>query len=156
MVRNRFQRHSSPTVLPTLAERDPQLLHFVAKGVGVDSKKLIGSGTNHVNPIHGADLAAACVDAMEGHEAEIAVGGPQTLTWDEVAALAFDVLEKPARISRVPSWLMWRLVRLVKIFNRHQGGLLAFFTTMATADVVAPPTGTHRLEAHFRCLGESR
>jgi uncharacterized protein YbjT (DUF2867 family) len=114
---------------------------------------LIGSGQNRVNPIHGADLAVACVDAMEGDATEIDVGGPQTLTWNEVAGLAFDVLEKPAKISHVPSWLTWTVVRLLKIFNRHQGDLLAFFTTMATTDVVAPSTGTHTLEAHYRSLG---
>jgi len=113
---------------------------------------LIGSGENRVNPIHGADLAAACVNAMEGHQTEIDVGGPQTMTWDEVAALAFDVLEKPAKISHVPSWLMWTVVRLVKAFNRHQGDLLAFFTTMATTDVVAPSIGTHTVEEHYRQL----
>jgi len=111
---------------------------------------LIGSGENHVNPIHGADLAVACVDAMEGDATDIDVGGPQTMTWVEVAALAFDVLENPAKISHVPSWLMWTVVRLVKLFNRHQGDLLAFFTTMATTDVVAPPTGTHTLDEHYR------
>jgi uncharacterized protein YbjT (DUF2867 family) len=117
---------------------------------------LIGSGENRVNPIHGADLAVACVDAMEGNETEIDVGGPQTMTWDEVAALAFDVLEKPAKISHVPSWLMWTVVRLVKLFNRHQGDLLAFFTTMATTDVVAPPIGTHTLDEHYRQLRGSQ
>ena len=113
---------------------------------------LIGSGQNHVNPIHGDDLAVACVDAMEGHETEIDVGGPQTFTWQEVAQLAFEVLQKPAKVSRVPEWLMWTVVRLVKLFNRHQGDLLAFFTTMATTDVVAPSTGTHTLEEHYRQL----
>jgi uncharacterized protein YbjT (DUF2867 family) len=110
---------------------------------------LIGSGKNSVNPIHGADLAAACADAMEGSATEIDVGGPQTLTWNEVAALAFHVLEKPAKISHVPEWLMWPVVRLAKIFNRHQGDLLAFFTTMATADVVAPAIGAHTLDEHY-------
>ncbi len=113
---------------------------------------LIGSGQNRVNPIHGADLAAACVNAMEDNETEIDVGGPQTMTWDEVAALAFDVLEKPAKISRVPSWLMWTVVWLVKLFNPHQGDLLAFFTTMATDDVVAPSVGRHTLEEYYRGL----
>ena len=113
---------------------------------------LIGSGENRVNPIHGADLAVACVDAMEGDATDIDVGGPQTMTWVEVAALAFDVLENPAKISHVPSWLMWTVVRLVKAFNRHQGDLLAFFTTMATTDVVAPSIGTHTVEEHYRQL----
>ena len=47
---------------------------------------------------------------------------------------------------------MWSIVRLVRLFNQHQGDLLAFFTTMATTDVVAPSTGTRTLEAHFRDL----
>jgi uncharacterized protein YbjT (DUF2867 family) len=114
---------------------------------------LIGSGTNPVNPIHGVDLAVACADAMEGGETEINVGGPLMITWNEVAELAFEVLEKPVRVSHIPEWLMWSVVRLVRLFNRHQGELLAFFTTMATTAVVAPSTGTHTLEAHFRGLG---
>lgn len=113
---------------------------------------LIGSGENRVNPIHGADLAAACADAIEGDATEIDVGGPQTKTWNEVAALAFEVLEKPAKVSRVPEWLMWTAIRLTKLFNRHQGDLLAFFTTMSTTDVVAPSTGTHTLDEHYRQL----
>jgi hypothetical protein len=45
---------------------------------------------------------------------------------------------------------VWPVVRLVRLFNRHQGELLAFFTTMATTDVVAPETGVRRLERHFK------
>ncbi len=114
---------------------------------------LIGSGEGRVNPIHGADLAVACADAVDGYELEIDVGGPQTMTWNEAVALAFEVLGRPAKVTRIPEWLMWSVVRLVRLFNRHQGDLLAFFTTMTTAEVVAPSTGTHTLEAHFRLLG---
>jgi uncharacterized protein YbjT (DUF2867 family) len=114
---------------------------------------LIGSGNSRVNPIHGADLAVACVDAIEGSDPEIDVGGPQTFTWNEVAALAFATLGKPEKTSHVPSWLMWSVVRLIGLFNRHQGDLLTFLTTMATTDVVAPAIGTHTLAAHYRELG---
>lgn len=117
---------------------------------------LFGSGNNRVNPIHGADLAVACVDAIEGNANEIDVGGPKTFSWNEVATLAFAVLGKPEKTSHVPTWLIWPVVRLVRLFNRHQGDLLAFFTTMATTDVVAPPFGTHSLEAHYRQLGNAK
>ena len=113
---------------------------------------LIGSGANPVNPIHGADLAAACADAIEGGTTEVDVGGPQIITWNEVATLAFEILGKPAKVSHIPEWLMWSLVRLVRFFNRHQGELLAFFTTMAVNDVVAPSTGRHTLEEYYRGL----
>ena len=115
---------------------------------------LIGSGERRVNPIHGADLAVRCVDAIEGEKGDIDVGGPEAMTWSQVAALAFEVLGRPARITRIPEWLVWYAVRMVRIFSRHQGELLAFFTTMATTDVVAPSTGIHTIEEHFRQLGD--
>ena len=117
---------------------------------------LIGSGENRMNPIHGADLAKICVDAVEGEGKEIDVGGPQVFTWREAAMLAFKVLGYPTRVTRVPKWLMWSVVRLMRFFNRHQGELLAFYTTVATSDVVAPSRGTHTLEAHYRSLGEGK
>jgi uncharacterized protein YbjT (DUF2867 family) len=114
---------------------------------------LIGPGSSRVDPIHGADLAEVCVDAMDGERQEIDVGGPQTFTYREIAELAFRSLDRPARITAVPVWLMRPVVVLTKVFSRHQGELLAFFTTAMTSDAVAPPTGSRTLEAHFRELG---
>jgi hypothetical protein len=91
-----------------------------------------------------------CADAIESADREIAVGGPQTMTWRQVAKLAFEVLGRPAKVTCVPERLMWPVVRLIRLSNRHQGELLAFFTTMATTDVVAPRTGTRTLEQHFK------
>ncbi len=110
---------------------------------------LVGPGTNSVNPIHGADLAACCVDALEGVRKEIDVGGPEVLTYREIAELAFRVLDKPARITVVPVWLMKSVNAVVKRFSKHQGELLAFFTMAMTSDGVAPATGTCRLRDDF-------
>jgi len=98
----------------------------------------------------------AIVGVLEEDAHDIEVGGPQTLTWNEVSALAFEALGSPPRVSHTPLWLMKTLVHLVRVFNRHRGELLAFFTTTATTDVVAPPTGTQELEAHYRALGGTR
>jgi hypothetical protein len=115
-----------------------------------------GSGTNRVNPIHGADLPVVCVDALEGEASEIEVGGPQTLTWNEVAALAFGVLGSRTRVTHIPEWVIKAVVPLVRLFNWHQGELLAFFTTVATTEVVAPPQGTRTLEQYYHSLGEGK
>jgi uncharacterized protein YbjT (DUF2867 family) len=114
---------------------------------------LVGSGDNRVNPIHGADLAVRCVDAIDATQREIDVGGPEIMTWREVAELAFATRATPPKVTHIPAWLMWSVVRLVRLFNRYQGELLAFFTTMATTDVVGPATGSRSLEEHFRQLG---
>jgi uncharacterized protein YbjT (DUF2867 family) len=116
---------------------------------------LIGRGSNRMNPIHGADLAVSCVDAMEGERQEIDVGGPEIFTYREIAQLAFQSLRKPARITAVPVWVMRSVIAVTRIFSKHQAELLAFFTTATTSDVVAPRVGTHSLEAHFESHGAS-
>lgn len=113
---------------------------------------LIGRGDNRMNPIHGADLAVSCVDAMEKIGKEIDVGGPEILSYREVAKLAFGVLAKPVRITHVPVWLMKTVGATARVFSRHQGELLAFFTMAMTRDAVAPRSGTHRLRDHFEGL----
>lgn len=113
---------------------------------------LLGSGNNKVNPIHGADLAVTCVDAMEGENREVNVGGPEILTWLEIGELALETQGKPVKISYIPTWVMRFIIALTKIFNKHQGELLAFFTTMGTSDVVAPAVGTHSLKEHYVSL----
>lgn len=113
---------------------------------------LIGDGKHRSNPIHGADLAKTCADALQTGPKEIDVGGPEVFTFREVAELAFQALGKPARITRVPVWTLKATAALTRLFGRHRAELLAFFTTAMTRDSVAPLSGTHTLEAHFRSL----
>lgn len=117
---------------------------------------LIGRGHNRINPIHGADLAVRCVDAVEEERREIDVGGPETFTWREVAALALEAEHKATRITSIPVWPMRLAVSVTRRFNRHTAALLAFFVTMATRDVVAPSTGRRTLGAYYRELGATR
>jgi uncharacterized protein YbjT (DUF2867 family) len=109
---------------------------------------LFGSGSNQINPIHGADLAVTCVDALK-----VDVGGPEVLTHREIARLALHSQGKPVRISSVPLWVMRSLVWVTRLFNKHQGEVLAFLTTAMSADAVAPATGVRRLEHHFADVG---
>jgi uncharacterized protein YbjT (DUF2867 family) len=117
---------------------------------------LFGDGESRINPIHGADLAVVCADALEEERRAIEVGGPETLTWREVATLAFEAQGKPVKISRIPLWVMASVIFLTRLFSRHTAELMAFFTTMGTRDVIGPQTGTHTLGAHFRSLEAAR
>lgn len=115
---------------------------------------LVGSGNNLANPIHGADLAVSCVEAIGGDKKEINVGGPEIMTWKQIATIAFEALNKPIKITRVPLWLMKFIQYLTCILSPHKAGLLAFFITMATQDVVGPKTGTQTLRAHYKKWGD--
>jgi uncharacterized protein YbjT (DUF2867 family) len=115
---------------------------------------LIGDGRTRTNPIHGADLAARCADAVEGGDRDIPLGGPETMSWRAIAELALRVQNKPVRITYIPAWVIWSIVFVTRLFSRHSAELMAFFTTLATRDVVAPATGSHTLEAHYASLGD--
>lgn len=103
---------------------------------------LIGPRTSRLSSIYGADLAKACIDAVESACSEVAVCGSQAMTWRAMAALSFEPLDRPARINSIPEWLAWPAVRVTHLFNRHQGEILAFFVTVAPIDGVASSTGT--------------
>jgi uncharacterized protein YbjT (DUF2867 family) len=113
---------------------------------------LFGHGNNRMNPIHGADLAKICVDAMEGKNREIDIGGPEILTYREIAGLALEIQGKPRKISAIPVWIMNLIIGITKLFNRHQGELLTFLTNAGTSEVVAPTAGVHTLKDHYRTL----
>jgi uncharacterized protein YbjT (DUF2867 family) len=113
---------------------------------------LLGPGEHRINPIHGADLAVACVDAVDSSEQEIDVGGPEILEVRQIARLALEAQGKPVAVTSVPVWLAWWAVRLMRLVSRHRAELLAFIITMATTEVVAPATGRRTLRAHYREL----
>jgi uncharacterized protein YbjT (DUF2867 family) len=113
---------------------------------------LVGHGTNHLNPIHGADLARVCAEALTGKDAEVPVGSPVIYNQNEVAELAFSVLGQPPRITPIPAWLASAAIGAMRRFDRHAADLLDFFATAAQHENVAPHFGTHTLEDYYREL----
>ena len=45
---------------------------------------MVGEGEKKMNPIHGADIAMVCADAVNGDSREIAAGGPDIYTFREI------------------------------------------------------------------------
>ncbi|WP_211213496.1 SDR family oxidoreductase [Paucidesulfovibrio longus] len=112
---------------------------------------LFGDGSFRANPVHGSDLAEACVRQLRDAEPERTVGGPEVLRHDEMAGAAFAALGKPVRISFLPLWLvpplLWLLRRLTPL---SVYGPLEFFLTVFSRDMVAPTFGSWTLAAHYR------
>lgn len=125
----------------------------VLKMAGAGRVWLFGTGQNRINPIHGADLAAAVFDAVESGAAWADIGGPETLTQTDLADLCFAALGKPSRITYLPDILRRLALRLLpRIAPRHIAGPVQFFLTAGGMNMTAPPAGTHRLINHFRSL----
>lgn len=111
---------------------------------------VFGSGENRVNPIHGADLAEVCVNAVNISDKEIHVGGPETLTHNEVLSIAFKVVDKKVKISRIPIWIRNLILLVSRVFTSVKTyGPLEFFMTVLAMDMVAPTYGNRRIETFF-------
>lgn len=112
---------------------------------------ILGAGKNRINPIHGNDLAAVCVDIAEQthNRAEQDVGGPVTYTYEEIGRLACDTLGVNEKIVRIPSWLATLAVTLIRPFSSRWHQTARFFTTVMNNDFVAPKAGSYGLDRYF-------
>lgn len=114
---------------------------------------LFGDGEHKANPIHGADLAEICVNAIESDNKEIPIGGPQTLTHNQIAKIAFSVAGKKVKITHIPDWITKPILFLMRTFtNSKVYGPIEFFMTVLSMDLIAPEYGKHTLKEYFEEL----
>ncbi|GET34543.1 3-beta hydroxysteroid dehydrogenase [Prolixibacter bellariivorans] len=112
---------------------------------------LFGDGHYQMNPIHGEDLAKVCVNAISSEEKEIAVGGPDNLSQNELATLALKAWNKPIKITHLPDWIRRMTIGLVRTFTSSKTyGPIEFFLTLMADDQLAPNYGEHHLEDFFK------
>ncbi len=110
---------------------------------------MISEGEKKINPIHGADLAKVCVDAVEGECREIPVGGPDVYTFREVMEMAFHACGKTPWITPLPFWLAEGGLIVTGLFNRNLADLFSFAIEALKFDHVAPSYGTRHLKDFF-------
>lgn len=111
---------------------------------------LIGGGHSSSNPIHPADLAAVCVEAMLGKPGDYPAGGPEVMTRKQIGELAFAAVGKRPIFIPVPSFLVAMGAKLVGLFHPRMGEFLEFVSAVTVTDCVAPATGTRTLGEHFK------
>jgi uncharacterized protein YbjT (DUF2867 family) len=111
---------------------------------------LFGDGNKRINPIHGADLAAATAEAVEAGAEWCDLGGPDIFTQKELAELAFASLGKSPRITHVPNFIRRIALRLLPLVTpRRISGPARFFLSALGRDMVGAQHGTHHLKDHF-------
>lgn len=114
---------------------------------------LFGDGRLQINPIHGADLAAAIYDAVDRKEAWLDVGGPDVLTHRDLAKLSFETLGSPERITLMPDFFRRIALRLLPWFAPHHvAGPAQFFLTAFGMHMAGRPVGTRHLAEYFQDL----
>ncbi|WP_136800012.1 SDR family oxidoreductase [Desulfosediminicola ganghwensis] len=118
---------------------------------------LFGNGELRANPIHGEDLAVVCVDAIDRPDKEVEIGGPETLTQNEIASIAFDILGIKPKITHIPDWVRITILNLVKLLTGSKFyGPVEFFMTVMAIDMLAPEYGKRTLKEYFLELNNKK
>ena len=114
---------------------------------------LFGNGELRANPIHGEDLATVCVDAIDKPDKEVEIGGPETLTQNDIALIAFDILGTKPKITHIPDWVRVTILKMVRLFTGSRVyGPVEFFMTVMSMNMLAPEYGKHTLKEYFTNL----
>lgn len=122
-----------------------ELLKFAAKGRGL----VIGKGDCKTNPIHEADVAKICVNALESEVAEVTAGGPEIFTRREAVEMAFAALNREPSIISIPPRLFKLMIAPLKLFNQRVHALMDFGIAVTQVDSVAPVAGSQKLRTYF-------
>ena len=114
---------------------------------------LFGDGNYKSNPIHGEDLADVCVNAISRNDKETNVGGPEILTQEEIAKIAFDSLRKKSKITYIPDWVRKLSLKVGKvILSKYSYGPFDFFMNVMAMDMVGKRYGNKNLYNYFKSL----
>jgi uncharacterized protein YbjT (DUF2867 family) len=123
-----------------------ELLRMAWKNRGI----VIGDGRAQTNPIHEADVARACVEALTSSRAELTVGGPEVYTRKKLVEIAFAALDRRPRLRSVAPGMMKLPIAVTRLINPRMHALLEFGVAVTQVDVIAPKYGMHRIEDYFQ------
>ena len=123
-----------------------EILRYAEKGLGL----VMGDGQRQTNPIHEADVARACVESLALNQTDFPIGGPDVFTRREITELAFEAIDKPARLMNVPPAVFKAMVSPLRLINPRIHALMVFGATVTQVDCVAPAYGHKRLADYFR------
>lgn len=111
---------------------------------------LFGNGEQLLNPIHGADLAEICLNLVDDTVKEISIGGPEVLTHNEIAKMAFEAHNKKSQILHLPNWIRTFTIWSLRTFTSVKTyGPIEFFLTLMKDDSVAQRYGNHKLRDFY-------
>ncbi|GAB5535934.1 MAG: SDR family oxidoreductase [Rubricoccaceae bacterium] len=111
---------------------------------------VFGDGQLRLNPVHPDDLARVCLRALDGETSDVEVGGPDVLTHEAIARLAFEALGRAPRVTHIPDVVRRTALATVRWLPFSWVGPAEFFLASMGHSLVAPQHGTRSLGAYFR------
>ena len=106
---------------------------YVDKG---EMQLLKGYGKVKANVVDCPDFAKFIVDTLNEKNVTYNVGGKETYTYEEMAAMCFDAANKPLKIKWAPIWLFGVLANLPKIKKAGKHDIILFSKWTLSHDLV--------------------
>ncbi len=106
---------------------------YVDKG---EMQLLKGFGGVKANVVDCPDFAAFIVERMNDTNVTYNVGGKETYTYEEMAAMCFEAANKPLQIKWAPIWLFGILANLPKIKKAGKHDIILFSKWTLSHDLV--------------------
>ncbi|WP_114854589.1 SDR family oxidoreductase [Brachybacterium sp. YJGR34] len=112
----------------------------------------LGAGDVRLMPIHGADLAEFCLARLRSGAGTWDVGGPEVLTYRDIARIAFDAAGRKERYLGVPRAVAPAAVWASDRVSPRAGSLTRFFLEGALTDSVGERHGSRTLAEYYASL----
>ena len=106
---------------------------FIEKG---EMQLLKGYGSVKANVVDCPDFAQFIVDHMCDTNVTYNIGGKETYTYEEMAAMCFEAAGKPMKIKWAPIWLFGILANLPKIKKAGKHDIILFSRWTLSHDLV--------------------
>ena len=97
---------------------------------------LKGFGGVKANVVDCPDFAQFIIDTLDKTNVTYNVGGKETYTYEEMAAMCFDAAKKPLKIKWAPIWLFGILANLPKIKKAGKHDIILFSKWTLSHDLV--------------------
>lgn len=112
---------------------------------------VFGDGKARTNPIHDADLAEICADALaERKNLTIEAGGPTIYSRLEVIELARSIARRNVHIRKAPLWVPSLMGKLARWHAPRIADLMGFVHLISREDFIAPRRGRRELADFYR------
>jgi len=109
-----------------------------------------GDGEARTNPVHPDEVAEACLDVLNRDQnGSLMVGGPETLSRQEIVEMAFQAVGTRPRILHLPRSALLAGSVLMRPVHPRLSEVTDFASRALTNNFVVPLGGHRRLADHF-------
>lgn len=129
-----------------------QLYNMASKGRII----LFGDGNILCTPISTKDLADLMINNMAQSRLIVEIGGPQTLSWNQIAQICFEAQHKKPKIHHLPRALLSLAKGVIHLLRPKLYIDFKFLAYILTHNSNAPELGTTTLKAYCETLAGNK